>query len=287
MDSQDTSVSTSLQPAYLLHYHEFQESSYIVDAFTLHHGRVALIAKSARNSRPAIRSLYQPFRPLLLSWVGSGELRTLTGIEDSGAAITLERVRLACGYYINELLLRLLGKDQQHEHVFALYSLALSELSQADIDHERVLRCFELQVLDALGLLPVFSHCTADGSPIVPDTEYLYHPANAIAVPIEGSVGLGLLKEKHRMGIDGPLASSTINYGTSSSSPSIHADGITLDEGVRVRGQTLIAMEQLNFDTDTTLQECRLIMRRIVRLQIGERPLKSRELFKTLAGESK
>ncbi len=284
MDYEEEGVSSSLQPAYILHYHEYQESSYIVDAFTLNHGRVALIAKSARNSRPAIRALYQPFRPLLLSWVGAGELRTLTGIEDSGSALLLERVRLACGYYINELLLRLLGKDQRHESVFALYSMALSELTQPDIDHERVLRSFELQVLDAMGVLPVLSHCTADGSPIEPETQYLYHPANAIAVPVEGSAGLGLLKEKHRMGIDASQGESTRNPGASRVSASVHADGITRDEGVSVQGQTLIVMEQLNFDGASTLQECRQLMRAIVRLHIGEKPLKSRELFKTLAG---
>lgn len=286
MDYEDGSVSSSLQPAYILHYHEYQESSYIVDAFTLNHGRVALIAKSARNSRPSIRALYQPFRPLLISWVGAGDLRTLTGIEDSGSALHLERVRLACGYYINELILRLLGKDQRHDSVFALYSMALSELTQADVDHERVLRSFELQVLDALGVLPVLSHCTADGSPVVPETKYLYHPANAIAVPVEGSAGLGLLKEKHRMGVDVAQGESTRNLGSSSLTPSIHADGITRDEGVSVQGQTLIAMEQLNFDSVSTLQECRQLMRAIVRLHIGEKPLKSRELFKALAGTS-
>ncbi len=285
MDYEDDSVSSSVQPAYILHYHEYQESSYIVDAFTLNHGRVALIAKSARNSRPSIRALYQPFRPLLLSWVGAGELRTLTGIEDSGAALNLERVRLACGYYINELTLRLLGKDQRNESVFALYSMALAELTQPEIDHERVIRSFELQVLDAMGVLPVLSHCTADGSPIVPETQYLYHPANAIAVPIEGSAGLGLLKERHRLGVTVAQGGSTRNTGaTTSLTPSIHADGITLDEGISVKGQTLIAMEQINFDSTSTLQECRQLMRAIVRLHIGERPLKSRELFKTLAG---
>ncbi|MFK7996974.1 MAG: DNA repair protein RecO [Granulosicoccus sp.] len=264
----DASVSTSLQPGYILHYREYQESSFIVDAFTLTHGRVALMAKSARNSRPQIRALYQPFRPLLLSWVGAGDLRTLTGIEESGPALNLTDVRLACGYYINELVLRLLGKDQPQDEVFAFFSLALSELEQLHIGYEVVLRTFELQLLDTLGVLPDLPWCTPDGKQILPEHEYLYHPANAVAVPLPDSADLGLMKEKHR---------------TNQSSSSMHPDGMTLDEGVRVHGKTLIAMHELDFGDAQVLSECRTLMRQILRVQLGDRPLKSRELFTALA----
>lgn len=277
------SVSTSLQPAYILHYREFQESSFIVDAFTFTHGRVALMAKSARNSRPQIRALYQPFRPLLLSWVGAGDLRTLTGIEESGAALALQDVRLACGYYINELVLRLLGKDQPQDHVFAFYALALSELEQQTLSFEIVLRTFELQLLDVLGVLPNLLRCTPDGSDVIAEREYLYHPANAVAVPVLGSAGLGLLKEKHRLG-DNALAG---RGDADSSSPSIHPDGITPDDGVRLHGRTLIAMHDLDFSDSEVLGECRPLMRQILRIQLGDRPLKSRELFATLAGSGR
>ncbi|MFK8078729.1 MAG: DNA repair protein RecO [Granulosicoccus sp.] len=268
----DGSVSTSLQPGYILHYREYQESSFIVDAFTLTHGRVALMAKSARNSRPQIRALYQPFRPLLLSWVGAGDLRTLTGIEESGDALGLEDVRLACGYYLNELVLRLLGKDQPQDSVFAFYSLALSELEQTGISFEIILRTFELQLLDILGVLPNLPRCTPDGARVLPEGEYLYHPANAVAVPVPGSAGLGLLREKHR---------------TTHNSPSIHPDGLTPDDGVRVHGKTLIAMHELDFNDTQVLGECRQLMRQILRIQLGDKPLKSRELFTALARADK
>ncbi len=275
----DVSVSTSLQPGYILHYREYQESSFIVDAFTLTHGRVALLAKSARNSRPQIRALYQPFRPLLLSWVGGGDLRTLTGIEESGAALPLADVELACGYYINELMLRLLGKDQPQDQVFAYYSLALSELAQATIHYEVVLRSFELQLLDVMGVLPDLPYCTPDGSKVIPECEYLYHPANAVAIPVQGSAGLGLLKEKHRLG----ALSGELKGDYTSSSPSVHPDGMTIDEGVRVHGKTLIAMHELDFSDSEVISECRVLMRQILRIQLGDKPLKSRELFAVLA----
>lgn len=260
----DGSVSSSLQPAYILHYRQFQETSFIVDAFTLAHGRIALIAKSARSSRPAVRALYQPFRPLLLSWVGAGELRTLTGIEESGQGLKFHDVRLACGYYINELILRLLGKDQPQSQVFACYAMALSELEQPAIAYEAVLRTFELQLLDALGVLPNLLQCTPTGEAIVPDREYHYHPANALAVAVEE-------------GFAKPTGSSA----------SVHPDGITLDEGVKVHGKTLIAMHHLDFSHEDVLLECRTLMRQILRVQLGDRPLKSRDLFLTLAGSGR
>lgn len=277
----DNSVSTSLQPAYILHYREFQESSYIVDAFALSHGRVSLIAKGARNSRPQVRALYQPFRALLLSWVGSGDLRTLTGIEQSGAAPNLQDVRLACAYYFNELVMRLLGKDQPQDQVFAFYALGLSELEQGNIPYEATLRSFELQLLDVLGVLPDLPFCTPDSSPILPEREYSYHPANAIAVPVAGSEGLGLLKEKHRLG------HAATSQGGTGSSPSIHPDGLTPDEGVVVHGKTLLGMHSLDFSDPDVLAQCRLLMRRILQVQLGDRPLKSRELFTALAGREK
>lgn len=270
----DDSVSTSLQAGYILHYTQWQETSFIVDAFTLEHGRIALIAKSARASKPRIRALYQPFRPLLLSWVGAGDLRTLTGIEESGQALNMVDAPLACAYYINELVLRLLGKDQPQHMVFAHYALALSELDSQQVSMQAVLRTFELQLLEALGILPNLACCTPDGSDVDPAIEYRFHPANAVAVPQSGSAQTatyGIQKEKTLMG-----SSDTRN-------PSVHPDGMTSDKGMLVSGATLIAMAQLDFSSKDALEEAKQIMRPLLRVQLGDRPLKSRELFEALA----
>lgn len=275
----DESVSTSLQPAYILHYTEWQESSYIVDAFTLSHGRISMMAKSARASRPQVRALYQPFRPLLLSWVGHSDMRTLTGIEEAGASVQLADVELACGYYINELVMRLVGKDQPQTEVFAHYVVALSDLGAIGEPGqpvmEAVLRTFELQLLDALAVLPDLARCTPNSSPIQADREYRYHPANAIAIVQnqrqDADLSLGIQKEKTRMG-EGD-----------SRDPSLHADGMTLDEGTLVSGRTLLALSALELDDPEVLQEARGLMRRILRVHLGDRPLRSRELFESLA----
>ncbi len=275
----DDSVSTSLQAAYILHYTEWQESSYIVDAFTLSHGRISMMAKSARASRPQVRALYQPFRPLLLSWVGHSDMRTLTGIEESGAAVPLADVALACGYYINELVMRLLGKDQPNTEVFAHYMVALNDLGALGEPGqpvmEAVLRLFELQLLDALAVLPDLARCTPNGETVQADREYRYHPSNAIAIvqnrSLDDDRSLGIQKEKTRMG-EGD-----------SRDPGLHADGMTLDEGMLVSGRTLLALAALELDDPEVLKEARGLMRRILRVHLGDRPLRSRELFESLA----
>ncbi len=271
----DGSVSTTLQAVYILHYKEWQETSFIVDAFSLVHGRIALVARSARNSKPRTRALYQPFRPLLVSWVGAGDLRTLTGIEESGEAFDMQDAELACAYYLNELVLRLLGKDQPHPMLFAHYSLAMAQLATKSLSVQEVLRTFELQLLDALGVLPNLARCTSDGSAIDANREYRYHPANAIAVVTNTSAAsddgsLGIQKEKHRMGAG------------DSRNPSIQADGMTPDEGVLVSGATLIALSDLDFSEPLVLEEAKQLMRRILRVHLGDRPLRSRELFDSL-----
>lgn len=272
----DGSVSTSLQAAYILHYTQYQESSFIVDAFTLVHGRIALLARSARNSHPRTRALYQPFRPILLSWVGAGDLRTLTGIEESGQPLSLVDTPLACAYYVNELVLRLLGKDQPQPTVFAHYALALAELAEPGTSAEVVLRTFELQLLDELGVLPNLARCTPDGAPVVPHRYYRYHPANAVAVMTDDTVCEEtasyqvILKEKDRMG-EGD-----------SRSPHIHADGVTPDKGVLVRGATLIALSELNLTDAQVRSEAKTLMRQLLRVHLGDKPLRSRELFDAL-----
>lgn len=274
MDTQG-SVSTSLQAAYILHYTQWQETSFIVDAFTLTHGRIALMARSARASKPRTRALYQPFRPLLISWVGNADLRTLTGIEESGQPLDMADAPLACAYYVNELVLRLLGKDQPQPTIFAHYALALSELSIPGVSVEVVLRTFELQLLDCLGVLPNLAHCTSDGTAIDPVREYRYHPANAVAVVTnrqqDASQHLGFQKEKNRMG-EGD-----------SRNPGVQADGITLDEGILLSGFTLIALSRLELDEPQVREEAKQLMRRILRVHLGDKPLRSRELFESMA----
>jgi len=256
--------AVSLEAGYLLHYTQYGDANFIVDFFSLNHGRVSLMAKGARSSKPRTRALYQPFQPLLVSWWGNHELRTLTGIEESGKALVLQGMALPCGYYLNEIMIRLLAKDQPYQNLFAHYALSLSELAEADSGPEAVLRRFELQLLETLGLLPDFAHVRNDGESLQADEHYLFYPGSSQAVLVPN--------EDNHIAIPKTRQSEAV----------FHPDGETLDVGVPLSGRTLLALAEFDIEDAAVLKEIKPLMRRLLRAHLGDKPLNSRELFSSL-----
>lgn len=141
----------ALQPAYILHSRPYRDTSALLDVLTAEHGRLTLVARGAR--RPGKKgggSALQPFQPLLLSFSGRAELKTLTATETAGEAIGLRGDRLYSGLYLNELLVRLLHRHDANPQLFVAYGTALRELSAADA-MDAVLRRFEVCLLEELG----------------------------------------------------------------------------------------------------------------------------------------
>src|SRR5207344_416575 len=118
------------EPGYVLHTYPYKETSLIVEAFARRHGRVALLARGARRPRSAMRGVLLAFHPLRLGWSGSAELSNLMQAEWGGAlqpAFSPLRGRgLMCGFYLNELILRLLPREDPHEALFDAYAEALA-----------------------------------------------------------------------------------------------------------------------------------------------------------------
>ena len=129
----------------ILHTYPFKETSVVAEVFTRSHGRVALIARGARRPSSALRGLMQPFTPLLLSWFGKSDLKTLHAAEWQGGIAPPQGRALMCGFYLNELLLRLLARGDAHEALYAHYVATLDQLAgdAAATDYERILRRFE------------------------------------------------------------------------------------------------------------------------------------------------
>jgi DNA repair protein RecO (recombination protein O) len=163
------------EPGYVLHTYPYMETSLIVETFTRSHGRVSVLARGARRPRSAMRGVLLSFHPLRLGWSGSGELGNLISAEWSGAIQTLAGRGLMCGFYLNELLLRLLPRDDPHEALFDFYGDALRGLS-AGSEQGAVLRSFEKRLLAELGYAPLLEHEAASGAPIEPERRYVYEP---------------------------------------------------------------------------------------------------------------
>ena len=95
----------SEEPAYVLHRYDWSESSLILEVFTRHHGRMALVAKGAKRPSSGFRPVLLPLQPLRLSFGGDAEIRTLKGAEWVGGHVMPTGGALLSGYYLNELLL--------------------------------------------------------------------------------------------------------------------------------------------------------------------------------------
>ena len=162
------------EDGFVLHTYPYKETSLIVEAFTRTYGRVALLARGARRPRSAMRGVLLSFHPLRLSWSGSAELGTLMSCEWGGGHLQLSGRGLMCGFYVNELVLRLLPREDAHEALYDFYRASLQALSEGG-EQGPVLRAFERRLLAELGYAPLLERDAAD-DPIEPQALYVYEP---------------------------------------------------------------------------------------------------------------
>lgn len=168
-------MRVELHPAFILHQRSYRESSALLEVFSSLHGRVGVVARGTRGRGARWAGLVEAFRPLLLAWSGRGELGTLTGAEPDGAPLRLAGRPLLSGFYVNELLLRLLHRHDPHPELFAAYGATVRALSEA-ASEEPVLRIFEKRLLESVGYGLVLTADAEQGMPLQPDVDYYYQP---------------------------------------------------------------------------------------------------------------
>ena len=178
------------QPVYVLHTYPYLETSLVVELFTRNFGRVAAVAKGARRPRSLMRGMLQSFQPLVASWSGKSELRTLHGAEWRGGLHILHGQALMCGFYLNELMLRLLPREDAHESLFEHYESALAALAK-DEAQSIVLRRFEVRLLQELGYAMPLTHDAENGFNIDPQAQYTFlAERGAVLMATQGGVQL-------------------------------------------------------------------------------------------------
>lgn len=160
------------QSAWMLHSLPWRETSLIVEVFARDYGRVALAAKGARRPMSELRGVLMAFQPLLLDWSGGGEVKTLVRGEWRGAQPQLAGRALLCGYYLNELLLKLTAREDPHPALFDAYENTVSALGRGE-NPLWLLRRFELALLRGLGY-GVMLDADANGQAFRPNGFYLY-----------------------------------------------------------------------------------------------------------------
>ena len=160
----------NLQPATVLHTRPYRNTSLLVDIFSPDFGRLSLVARGVRAKS---RSSLQAFQQLHVSWSGKGELKTLTGFEESKNPLRLTGNALACGFYLNELIIRLLHQNDPHEALYSCYITSLQALAEQK-NPEVVLRLFEKQLLDDIGYGLVLDRDIQSGEVLQDSITYRY-----------------------------------------------------------------------------------------------------------------
>ncbi len=161
------------QPAFVLHSYPFRETSLVVELFTRDFGRIAVVAKGARRPKSSLRGVLLAFQPLLVSWSGKGELYTLIRAEWHGGYHPLKGLALICGFYLNELLLKLLPRHDAHERLFETYAGTLTHLGP-ERDPSGILRGFERELLRELGYAVTLDRDVESGHMIAAEQRYTY-----------------------------------------------------------------------------------------------------------------
>jgi DNA repair protein RecO (recombination protein O) len=230
------------QPAYVLHTYPFRETSLICEIFSRDYGRVALLARGARRPRAAIRGLLMGFQPLEIGWAGKGEVLTLMKAEWQGGQPLLFGEALFCGYYLNELLIHLLPREDAHPLVFQRYAEMLAHLGMAPggkVD-EADLRCFEKTLLQELGYGLTLAH-DSTGRAIEAEAYYGYQME-------QGPVRLTHREEAAQVFL----------------------------------GQSLHDLNAENFADPRSRSEAKMLMRTLIAYYLAGKELHSRKIFKEL-----
>ena len=233
------------QVGYVLHLHPYSETSLVVDVFSRNHGRVPLLARGARRPRSAVRGMLMSFQPLELGWFGGGEVKTLARAEWLGGMPLLAGRCLLLGYYLNELLLKMLPREDAHPVLFDAYAEALAALAAGSADAPE-LRRFEKTLLRELGYGLTLDIDVDSGRPLEPQRSY--------AFVIER----------------GPVA--RVGAG----------DTAAGDEAVAYAGKTLLDMAADDYSDPRTRVESRRLMRQLIAHYLGGKTLQSRRVFMDL-----
>jgi DNA repair protein RecO (recombination protein O) len=229
------------QVAYILHKRPYRDTSQILDVFTRNHGRISLMSRGSKNPKARVAGLLQIFRPLLVSWRGRGDLCFLNSVEVAELKLPgLSGKSLKSAMYVNELLVYMLHKNDVHADVFDMYHECLYALKE-EASIERTLRIFEKQLLQQLGFgLNLLTDADTD-EPVEKHNQYAYHFEH------------------------GPVLCHK-NY-TSSFNPVLS-------------GESLIAYERSQLKSRHHFAEIKTLMRYVLNGHLGQKKLKSRDLFR-------
>ena len=182
------------EPAYLIHQRPYSETSQIINLFSRHYGRVDVIAKGSKRPKSKFKSFLQPFSPILVSWSGRSQLKTLRSVDiSSSKQPNVSGKHLMSAFYLNELILSFLTTADPYPDLFDAYSLAIEDLSSAD-SSEIILREFEIELLTEIGYAINFRTEAMSSKKIEPNLLYRFVAGEGFVSSVTSSAREKLMK---------------------------------------------------------------------------------------------
>ena len=237
-------TTTMSQQGYILHSRPYRETSLLLEVFTPEFGRVGLVARGVRGKKSKNQGEIQPLVPLLFSWRGKGELYTLVSAEPRTRLPQKQGRMLMSCLYVNEILLRLLHRNDAHPDLYNAYEQFLTELNENN--EEVMLRLFEKKLLNDIGYGLILDRDADSGEEVQPDKIYQYIPEHG---PVEVN--------KNRLG------------------------------GLTIPGKSLLALSNESFGNEEDLKNMKRLLRAIMDIQLGSKPLNSRLMYQSLSKQIK
>ena len=186
----------------------------------------------------------QPFTPLQVSLSGRHELKTLVAVELLSDTFMLRHEGLFSALYMNELMVRLVHGHESDPDLFHAYERSLTALKSGD-DVEPVLRNFEISLLDALGYGIEFEFEAFTGEKIQSGQWYFFQLETGFSKVEESSIDC------------------SVEQGNRHYYP----------------GREIINMGCQDYTDATTRKAAKSLLRQVLGVYLGDKPLKSRLLF--------
>lgn len=227
----------NLTPVYIIHSCKYKENSLLIDVFSREYGVLKLLAKGARKNKRQQGIGFSLYQQYLFSWYLKTDLGILTDIELSNPITVLKGKRILLGFYLNEIIIRLLNKHEPFPDLFDYYCLTLINLINNSAE-EIFLRFFEKKLLQSIGYGLVLDHDVHTGNPIVEGKDYYYQFERGPSI----------------------VSSNSKNE-------------------CKVSGETLIGLKNESFINVKLINEARLLLRSVLAIYLGSKPLASKELY--------
>ena len=278
------------QTGYVLHTTPYSETSLIIEVFLRNNGRIAMLARGARRPRSDLRGILRQFQPLSFSWGGKGELMTLYKADWMGGHIPLNGDPLLYGFYLNELLLKFLPRDDPHEELFDIYERTLFKLAQgkttqfsnkevrkdnahSETPHSLPSSQTEQEPTDHSQEAPSFTNQQS-----IALREFEKHLLQEIGygIPLTIDSDSGESIDASAQYYFNPVRGPSLCPSSSDPVPALPSGTIL------VRGQTLLDLFHGRYSSEENVREAKHLMRHLITYHLQGRSLKTRQVLTEL-----